>query len=68
MPVFPKMRKHRFDLASVPLTAERVGGYDLVLIATNHDAFDYELIRKNAKLVVDTRGVYLDPADNVIRA
>ena len=68
VPVFPKMRKHRFDLASVPLTAERVGGYDLVLIATNHDAFDYELIRKNAKLVVDTRGVYLDPADNVIRA
>lgn len=68
VPVFPKMRKHRFDLASVPLTAERIGSYDLVLIATNHDAFDYELIRKSAKLVVDTRGVYLDPADNVIRA
>jgi UDP-N-acetyl-D-glucosamine dehydrogenase len=68
VPVFPKMRKHRFDLASVPLTAERIGSYDLVLIATNHDAFDYELIRKSAKLVVDTRGVYLDLADNVIRA
>lgn len=68
VPVFPKMRKHRFNLASVPLTAERIGSYDLVLIATNHDAFDYELIRKSAKLVVDTRGVYLDPADNVIRA
>lgn len=68
VPVFPKMRKHRFDLASVPLSAERIGSYDLVLIATNHDAFDYELIRKSAKLVVDTRGVYLDPADNVIRA
>lgn len=68
VPVFPRMRKHRFNLASVPLTAERIGSYDLVLIATNHDAFDYELIRKSAKLVVDTRGVYLDPADNVIRA
>jgi UDP-N-acetyl-D-glucosamine dehydrogenase len=68
VPVFPKMRKYSFNLSSVPLTAERVGSYDLVLIATNHDAFDYELIRKSAKLVVDTRGVYLDPADNVIRA
>lgn len=68
VPVFPKMRRHRFDLASVPLTAERVGSYDLVLIATNHDAFDYELIRKSARLVVDTRGVYPDAADNVIRA
>lgn len=68
VPVFPRMRKHRFDLASVSLTAERIGSYDFVLIATNHDAFDYELIRKSAKLVVDTRGVYLDPADNVIRA
>lgn len=68
VPVFPKMRKHRFDLTSVPLTAERIGSYDLVLIATNHDAFDYELIRKSAKLIVDTRGAYIGSADNVIRA
>lgn len=68
VPSFPKMRKHRFDLDSVPLTADRIAGYDVVLIATNHDAFDYDLVLKHAKLIVDTRGVYLAPADNVIKA
>jgi len=68
VPSFPKMRKHCFDLASVPLTADSIAGYDVVLIATNHDAFDYDLVLKHAKLIVDTRGVYLAPADNVIKA
>jgi UDP-N-acetyl-D-glucosamine dehydrogenase len=68
VPVFPPMRQHRFDLKSVPLTAQSLAGYDLVLLATNHDRFDYELIGKHARLIVDTRGVYLDPAPNVVKA
>lgn len=68
VPVFPKMRQHRFDLKSVPLTAENVAGYDFVVLATNHDAFDYELIARHARLIVDTRGVYLQPAANVVKA
>jgi hypothetical protein len=43
-------------------------GYDLVLIATNHDAFDYNLVLENARLIVDTRGVYREPAPNLVRA
>lgn len=68
VPIFPKMRKHRFDLRSVPLTAERIPDYDFVVLATNHDAFDYELIARHARLIIDTRGVYLQPADNVVKA
>ena len=68
VPVFPKMRKHHFDLKSVPLTPETITSYDLVLLATNHDSFDYALIQKHGKLIVDTRGVYLEPAANVVRA
>ena len=68
VPVFPRMRNYKLDLKSVPVTADSLGRYDLVLIATNHDAFDYELIRKNARLVVDTRGVYRQPAPNIVRA
>jgi UDP-N-acetyl-D-glucosamine dehydrogenase len=41
---------------------------DLVLIATDHDAFDYALVLKNASLIVDTRGRYLEPAPNVVKA
>lgn len=68
VPVFPKMRQHHFDLKSVPLTPENIAGFDFVVLATNHDAFDYELIGKHARLIVDTRGVYLQPAANVVKA
>lgn len=68
VPVFPKMREHRFDLKSVPLSPESIASYDVLLLATNHKAFNYELIQKHAKLIIDTRGVYLDPLENVVKA
>jgi UDP-N-acetyl-D-glucosamine dehydrogenase len=68
VPVFPKMREHHFDLRSIELTPQGIAGYDVVLLATNHDAFDYPMIGRHARLVVDTRGVYLDPAANVVKA
>lgn len=67
-PRFPKMREHHFDLASVNLTAETLQRYDCVLVATNHDDFDYAMLQKHAKLIVDTRGVYRKPAANVFKA
>lgn len=68
VPVFPKMREHRFDLRSVVLTPQTLASHDCVVLATNHDAFDYPMIRQHARLIVDTRGVYLDPAPNVVKA
>lgn len=68
VPVFPKMREHHFDLKSIPLTPQSVASYDVVLLATNHDSFDYPMVAKHAKLIVDTRGVYLEPAANVVKA
>jgi UDP-N-acetyl-D-glucosamine dehydrogenase len=68
VPKFPKMREHRFDLASVALTAESVGQYDAVLLATDHDGFDYALIGAKAKLLVDTRGRFRKPQDNLVKA
>ena len=68
VPVFPPLRKHHFELKSLPVTPENLSRFDLVLLATNHDAFDYPLIQKHARLIVDTRGVYLERASNVIKA
>ena len=67
VPVFPKMRQHRFDLASVALTPETVAGYDAVLLLTDHGEFDYDMIRQNAQLLIDTRGRYRGVPD-VVRA
>ena len=68
VPKFPKMREHRFDLASTTLDAKSLAGFDCVLLATDHDGFDYALIRQHAKLIVDTRGRYREPATNVVKA
>ena len=67
-PVFPKMREHHFDLRSVPLTPRTVARYDCVLIATNHSAFDYTMLRRHARLIVDTRGVYPKASRRIVKA
>jgi UDP-N-acetyl-D-glucosamine dehydrogenase len=54
--IFPQKREYSFDLKSVTLTADVVAAYDCLVLATDHDAFDYELIIRTATLVVDTRG------------
>ncbi|MDC7699960.1 nucleotide sugar dehydrogenase [Vogesella indigofera] len=68
VPVFPKMREHHFELSSVALTAETLAAYDCILLATDHDRFDYELISKHSDLIVDSRGKYLQAAANVVKA
>lgn len=68
IPHFPETREHDFTLSSVPLDAATVAGFDCVLLATDHDAFDYEMLAANAKLIVDTRGRYREPLANVVRA
>ena len=68
VPRFPKMREHHFDLASTPLDAKSLAGFDAVLIATDHDGFDYGFIAAEAKLVVDTRGRYREAKPNLVKA
>jgi len=68
VPVFPRMRRHDFDLRSIELSDMVVAEYDLILLATDHDKFDYEMLRKNSQLIVDTRGKYLDEYSNVVKA
>ena len=65
---FPKMREHYFDLESVDITKENLEKMDCVLISTDHDDFDFEFILENSKLIVDTRGVYREKYENVIKA
>jgi len=68
VPVFPRMREHHFDLSSIALDPQVIAGFDAVLLATNHDLFDYPMILEHARLIVDTRGVYLDKYPNVVKA
>jgi UDP-N-acetyl-D-glucosamine dehydrogenase len=57
IPVIPKTREHaalagrRSQILAPPM----IGGYDAVLIATDHDGVDYKSMASHARLVVDTR-------------
>lgn len=56
VPTFPRKRDYHFDLKSELLTAENVASYDCAVLATDHDGFDYELLERCARVLVDTRG------------
>ena len=56
---------------SVPLTSDTLKGYDAVLVATHHAAYDWQLIADHAKLVVDSRGAMRNvkgKKDNIVSA
>jgi UDP-N-acetyl-D-glucosamine dehydrogenase len=58
-PYVPALAAHDWpggeELLSVPLTTEALERADCVVILTDHRAFDYGLIAKHARLIVDSR-------------
>lgn len=63
-PSIPPMREHKLDIQSQPLNAVTLKEADLVLIATDHSQYDYNLIGKYAQIVVDTRNAMADQSQN----
>lgn len=68
VPVFPKMREHYFDLSSHGLSPAMLEQYDCVVLATDHERFDYEMIAEHAQLIVDSRGRFSGSLDKVVSA
>ena len=54
-PHVPCFTEDGHEYRSVALTPEAVRAADCVMVVTDHSAIDYRLIRREAKLVVDTR-------------
>ncbi len=68
VPTFPKMRRHYFDLSSMELTSENLNFHDCVVLATDHDEFNYSMIERYSSLIIDTRGRYRMPSEKIIKA
>jgi UDP-N-acetyl-D-glucosamine dehydrogenase len=54
-PHVPRFREDGREFRSVELTPEAVAAADCVIVVTDHSAVDYRMIKRHAKLVVDTR-------------
>ena len=63
----PKVRKYNLHIDSIEITKDILNSFDCVLLLTDHDVFPYEIIRKNSKLIVDTRGRFVS-SSNIVRA
>jgi len=73
IPIIPPTREHAelTGRKSIDLTAQELASCDCVLIATDHDNVDYDLVVRNARLVVDTRNVCTRKGvslENVVKA
>ena len=54
-PHVPRFREDGREFRSVELTPDVVAAADCVMVVTDHSAVDYRMIKRHAKLVVDTR-------------
>jgi UDP-N-acetyl-D-glucosamine dehydrogenase len=68
LPIFPQKRQYRYELVSIPISPEKLAQFDCVIIATDHDSFDYDMIQQNSQLIIDTRGRYRNIFSNVVKA
>jgi UDP-N-acetyl-D-glucosamine dehydrogenase len=67
-PTFPLMKNYSYSMSSISLTETAIRSFDSVLLVTDHDCFDYELVQLHARLIVDTRGRYRELSDQIVRA
>ncbi len=59
IPKFSGMRHYpHFDMKSTPLDEKVLQDSDLVLLVTDHSAYDYPWIASQARLIVDTRNAF----------
>ena len=58
--IVPQTREYAqfTGLKSAELNAAIIGNYNGVVVATDHDAVDYQQIARYARLIIDTRNVY----------
>ncbi len=67
IPEIPCLRNYDFQKKSIEITPSNLKSYDAVLIATDHDDFDYDMIAENSILIIDTRGRYRERAKENIK-
>jgi UDP-N-acetyl-D-glucosamine dehydrogenase len=71
IPVFPPLRSHPgLKMRSVKLTPALLRRQDVVVVVTDHSAYDFAWIARHARLIVDTRNAVPagTPGARVVRA
>ncbi len=64
-PFIPKIEINEQILNSKSLNIDLIKSADCVVILTNHSIYDYSMIAKEAKLLIDTRGVIKEKSPKI---
>ncbi len=68
VPVLPgRLWLNGINLECVDPRTLAAGSYDCVVVMTDHSLFDYDLLQRVGKVVVDTRNAIRTPGANVVR-
>ncbi len=68
VPIFGPLKEYKYQLQSRPISQDMLSEYDAVVLATDHNDFDYDLILEASQLVVDTRGRYRVSQQKLVKA
>ena len=66
-PFYPCQNKLEIPLKCTKLSIKNIESQDCVILLTDHDTFDYEIIEKYSKLIIDTRGKF-NSSKKIIKA
>jgi UDP-N-acetyl-D-glucosamine dehydrogenase len=66
-PFFAYLKINGINLKRSGISKNNLKKYDCLVVVTDHSKINYESIRKNTKLVFDTRNVYKKEYKNVIK-
>ena len=59
--------KYNFNLKRVDINIKNIKNFDCVILITDHDVYNYDFIKDNSKMIIDTRGKF-DNNEKIIRA
>ncbi len=64
-PYIPQIRVNGQEFNSIKsLSGKTIKSYDIIVVTTDHTVFDYEMIAKNSKAIIDTRNAFKNVKNN----
>lgn len=67
-PFIPKVRTNEGNnFESKDLSSETISGADVLVLTTNHSAFDMDFVEKHAKMIVDMRNMIKEASEKVYK-
>ncbi|MDD5583979.1 MAG: nucleotide sugar dehydrogenase [Candidatus Omnitrophica bacterium] len=66
-PLIPYLKIETINIKGIALNKNILKTFDCVVVVTDHSSIDYAFVKKNAKLIFDTRNIYKKTSDTVVR-